>query len=115
MSCIEKGDYVGSLFIDVCKASDVRVDHVTLMKKLALYKLRVTSLKWFKSYGERKQAVGNWQGHSEFKQVKSGVPQGSTFFLLFINNLPTFSLNFVFVTFMQMIQHFTVIVTILRL
>ena len=46
MSCIHKGDLVGSLFIDFRKAFDV-VDHTILMKKLELYKLSETSLNWF--------------------------------------------------------------------
>ena len=59
MACIDKGDLVGSLFIDFCKAFDV-VDHSILMTKLALYKLNESSLNWFSSYlGERKQAVDN--------------------------------------------------------
>ena len=60
----DKGDLVGSLFIDSRKAFDV-VDHSILMKKLALYKLNESSLNWFSSYlGERKQAVDNGQGLS---------------------------------------------------
>ena len=57
MSSIDKGDLVGSLFIDFRKAFDV-VDHEILMKTLALYKLSETSITWFKSYlSQRKQAV----------------------------------------------------------
>ena len=94
MSSIDKGDLVGSLFIDFRKAFDV-VDHEILMKKLALYKLSETSLTWFKSYlSQRKQAVYGRQEHSDFIQITSGVPQGSilgpTLSLLFLNDLTLF-------------------------
>ena len=48
MTCIDKGDLIGSLFIDFRKAFDV-VDHEILMKKLALYKINDihVSLNWF--------------------------------------------------------------------
>ena len=49
MACIDKGDLVGSLFIDFRKAFDL-VDHSILMKRLALYKLNESSLNWFSSY-----------------------------------------------------------------
>ena len=66
------------------------------MKKIALYKLSETSITWFKSYlSQRKQAVYSGQEHSDFMQIKSGVPQGSilgpTLYLLFLNDLPLFT------------------------
>ena len=49
MSCIDKGDFVGTLFLDLRKAFDV-VDHTILIEKLTAYKFCNSSLQWFKSY-----------------------------------------------------------------
>lgn len=92
MACIDRGEMVGSLFLDFRKAFDL-VDHKLLIKKLSAYKFSGLSLQWFTSYLEtRQQAINNGQFLSPFSTIKSGVPQGSilgpTLFLLFVNDLP---------------------------
>lgn len=82
---------VTGLFIDITKAFDT-VSHEILLDKLYKAGFRGTVADWLKSYlSDRKQAVRLNGELSEFKAVKSGVPQGSTLgpllFIVYINDL----------------------------
>ena len=81
----------GAYLFDISKCFD-STNHIILLKKLEMYGITSTELKWFSSYLKgRKQFVKFHLETSEFCDITCGVPQGSVscsiLFLLFINDI----------------------------
>ena len=57
LEAMDKGHYMGLLFLDFRKAFDL-IHHDILLKKLAVYGFSQSAIKWFKSYlTNRRQKV----------------------------------------------------------
>jgi len=99
--CLESGGQINVIVIyaDFEKAFD-KVSHKLLSRKLHYYKVNESAIPWIESFlCNRKQRVKINGFYSDWTDVLSGIPQGTTLgpilFIIYINDLPDVCKQFI--------------------
>ena len=90
-SCIDSGDMMIEVFLDLKKVFDT-VNHSILLRKMYAHGIRGPILKWFESYLTDRSQYVTYDGiNSDTSFFKCGMPQGSIlclrFFIILTNDI----------------------------